>query len=211
MGDPSVNGNVRTSQSTSPRTSGVNENYSRPRLESTDSGLIRNTHRKFLHSAPPLGFFHASGAIASNLPTITDVQKGRYNSDGWSGPGQRRNSQAHRDSDIHVLNNVGQNPVSNDATFRNTLGPTLEAPSGREEIVPAIEDGITSGLSGKMKLRRRKTPFLLLPTRLPAKGLLLLLHHTTQESRMRMAINFPRNIRGCSQLKLACTRFGNSF
>jgi len=138
----------------------VNESYNRGRLGSTDSGLIRNAHRRFLDSAPPLGFFHASGAIASNLPTITDVQKGRFNSDGWSGPGQRRNSQAHRDSDIHILNSVGQNIVSGGTVFRTTtLSPIPDAPSRRKEIVPAVENGIVSGFGGKFEPKTKETSF----------------------------------------------------
>lgn len=135
MVDPSASENARPSTA-SPRTSDVNENSNRERLGSTDSGIFRNTHRRFLHSSPPLGFFHASGAIASNLPTVSDVKKGRYDSDGWSGPGQRRNSQAHRDSDLRVLNDVGQNP------FRPNLAPIAppDAPIGREGIAPAVED-----------------------------------------------------------------------
>jgi hypothetical protein len=47
--------------------------------------------------------FHGWGNVASSIPTLDDIQKGNFKSDGWSGPDQRRNSKAHRDSDFHVL------------------------------------------------------------------------------------------------------------
>lgn len=57
----------------------------------------------FATSRPPVGMFHAFGNVGSNIPTVADIQKGNYETDGWSGPGQRRNSKAHRDADHHVL------------------------------------------------------------------------------------------------------------
>jgi hypothetical protein len=47
--------------------------------------------------------FHAFGNVGSNIPALDDIQAGKYDSHGWSGPGQRRNSKARRDSDIQVL------------------------------------------------------------------------------------------------------------
>ena len=47
--------------------------------------------------------FHAFGNAGSNIPSLNDIQNGSFNPDGWSGPGQRRNSRAHRDSDFQVL------------------------------------------------------------------------------------------------------------
>ncbi|KAL2060316.1 hypothetical protein VTL71DRAFT_9711 [Oculimacula yallundae] len=57
----------------------------------------------FTTSRPPVGMFHAFGSVGSSIPSINDIQKGNFESDGWSGPGQRRNSNAHRDSDHHIL------------------------------------------------------------------------------------------------------------
>lgn len=47
--------------------------------------------------------FHAFGSVGSNIPTLNDIQTGKFESEGWSGPGQRRNSSARRDSDIQVM------------------------------------------------------------------------------------------------------------
>jgi hypothetical protein len=65
--------------------------------------LIGKAQETFTQSRPPVGMFHAFGAVGSSIPTVADVQKGNYNTEGWSGPGQRRNSQAHRHTDWHVL------------------------------------------------------------------------------------------------------------
>jgi hypothetical protein len=47
--------------------------------------------------------FHAFGNVGSNIPALNDIQSGKFDSNGWSGPGQRRNSKARRDSDVQVL------------------------------------------------------------------------------------------------------------
>jgi hypothetical protein len=47
--------------------------------------------------------FHAYGHYASAVPKMEDIQNGKFTSKGWSGPGQRRNSQAHRHTDWHVM------------------------------------------------------------------------------------------------------------
>ena len=65
--------------------------------------LFGKAQETFTQSRPPVGMFHAFGTYGSNIPTVADVQKGNFNSEGWSGPGQRRNSQAHRHTDWHVL------------------------------------------------------------------------------------------------------------
>ena len=82
---------------------------SRPSTVGSNNGrsragtLIRNAHQTFTQSRPPVGMFHAFGSVASNIPTMNDIQTGKFESGGWSGPGQRRNSTAHRDSDAQVM------------------------------------------------------------------------------------------------------------
>ncbi|KAI9048269.1 hypothetical protein LZ554_008064 [Drepanopeziza brunnea f. sp. 'monogermtubi'] len=75
----------------------------------------------FSRSRPPVGLLHAFGSVASSIPTLQDIQKGNFESDGWSGPGQRRNSNAHRDSDHHVLR------LHRHKTFRD-LPPIIAEP-----------------------------------------------------------------------------------
>ncbi len=78
-----------------------NTNKSPKPSKATD--IFRNAGEFFSQSRPPVGMFHAFGSVGSNIPTLNDIQTGNFEKGGWSGPGQRRNSAAHRDSDHHVL------------------------------------------------------------------------------------------------------------
>lgn len=71
--------------------------------QSTTGGVLRKAGKSFSQSRPPVGMFHAFGNVGSNIPALDDIQSGKYDSNGWSGPGQRRNSKARRDSDVQVL------------------------------------------------------------------------------------------------------------
>lgn len=74
-----------------------NETISKP------AKLLKGAHRTFTQSRPPVGMFHAYGHYASAVPNMEEIQTGKFTSKGWSGPGQRRNSQAHCHTDFHVL------------------------------------------------------------------------------------------------------------
>ncbi|KUJ18631.1 uncharacterized protein LY89DRAFT_683549 [Mollisia scopiformis] len=73
------------------------------RRGSVASRMVRSAGETFAQSRPPVGMFHAFGSVGSNIPTLNDIQSGKFGDDGWSGPGQRRHSNARRDSDLHVL------------------------------------------------------------------------------------------------------------
>lgn len=73
------------------------------RRGSVASRIVRNAGETFVQSRPPVGMFHAFGNVGSGIPTLNDIQSGKFGGDGWSGPGQRRHSIARRDSDLHVL------------------------------------------------------------------------------------------------------------
>jgi hypothetical protein len=75
----------------------------KPQNETTAGRLLRGARTSFSESRPPVGMFHAFGNAGSNIPSLNDIQNGSFKPDGWSGPGQRRNSRAHRDSDFDVL------------------------------------------------------------------------------------------------------------
>jgi hypothetical protein len=55
--------------------------------------------------------FHAFGSVGSNIPTLSDIEKGNYNLEGWSAPAQRRNSQARRESNVYATNLERQNTL----------------------------------------------------------------------------------------------------
>ncbi|RDW66018.1 hypothetical protein BP6252_09653 [Coleophoma cylindrospora] len=80
----------------------------RPRGQSATGAFLRNVQEDFATSKLPLGFFQASGQVVSSAPTIGDIQNGNLDSNGWSGVAQRRNSQAHKESDFALLNNLAR-------------------------------------------------------------------------------------------------------
>jgi hypothetical protein len=65
--------------------------------------LLKNAGEAFTQSRPPVGMFAAFGEVGSNIPTLSDIKNGSFSAQGWSGPGQRRNSAARRDSDVQVM------------------------------------------------------------------------------------------------------------
>ncbi|TVY93708.1 hypothetical protein LAWI1_G001257 [Lachnellula willkommii] len=54
------------------------------------SGRLRSASKTFQESNPPTGFMIATGTIASSLPSVSDIRRGSYGSEGWSGEGQVR-------------------------------------------------------------------------------------------------------------------------
>ena len=65
--------------------------------------VFRKASKSFSQSRPPVGMFAAYGHYASAVPALEDIQSGNFGPKGWSGPGQRRNSRAHRPTDFDLL------------------------------------------------------------------------------------------------------------
>lgn len=89
----------------------------RTRRTSIVPDVLRNAGEAFSQSRLPVGMFAAFGEVGSNIPTLSDIEKGNFTPEGWSGPAQRRNSAAHRDTDVHVL-----------LRRQSTMSPILEKP-----------------------------------------------------------------------------------
>jgi len=51
-------------------------------------GRLRRASKSFQESAPPPGFSVATGQMVNALPSMTDIRRGSYDNDGWSGKGQ---------------------------------------------------------------------------------------------------------------------------
>jgi len=51
-------------------------------------GRLRRASSSFQESAPPPGFSVATGQMVNGLPSMTDIRRGSYGSDGWSSKGQ---------------------------------------------------------------------------------------------------------------------------
>lgn len=76
---------------TSPGTAQINSNRSREHsATSTLQGRLRSASKNFQESNPPTGMWIATGQIASSVPSLSDIRRGSYSSDGWSGEGQIR-------------------------------------------------------------------------------------------------------------------------
>ena len=89
----------------------VDPNRSR---ESTLQGRLRSASKNFQQSNPPTGFCIATGQIASSVPSLSDIRRGSYSSDGWSTEGQiiekhRRASLSRRGS-----SQAGEQPARGD-------------------------------------------------------------------------------------------------
>jgi hypothetical protein len=98
--------------------------------------LIRNLGETFSESRPPVGMFHAFGSVASNIPTLSDIETGNYNLEGWSAPAQRRNSQARRESNVYPTHLERQNTLE-----------VIREPS----TSPGLEEKKVGGLGGVLE------------------------------------------------------------
>jgi hypothetical protein len=96
------------------------------------SNFLRDANQSFTESRPPVGMFHAYGHYASAVPTLDDIQKGNFSHKGWSGPGQRRNSQAHRDTDHHVLHSHQMRKESRNEPKKQAIVDVEKVPTDLE-------------------------------------------------------------------------------
>ncbi|MCJ1372524.1 hypothetical protein MMC20_003749 [Loxospora ochrophaea] len=60
----------------------------------TGPGPLRRASLSFMESSPPAGMWDATGKIAAAIPSLGEIRRGSYGTGGWSGEGQRRNSNA---------------------------------------------------------------------------------------------------------------------
>ncbi|KAK6585529.1 hypothetical protein PZA11_002256 [Diplocarpon coronariae] len=89
-----------------PRLAGIESQQSSTRQESSTSTIqsrLRSASKTFQESSPPAGFVIASSQIASSIPTLSEIRRGSYANEGWSGEGQinakqRRSSLSRRGS-----------------------------------------------------------------------------------------------------------------
>lgn len=84
---------------------------------STFAGRLRSASKKFESSSPPVGMWDATASIASKAPSLADIRRGSFGSDGWSEEGQlkerrRRSSQAGDEPPQSPNDNIPRNPHS---------------------------------------------------------------------------------------------------
>ncbi|KAH8658746.1 hypothetical protein BGZ60DRAFT_415488 [Tricladium varicosporioides] len=76
-----------------PHRSSTDKSATRNRGQSSTSTIqerLRRASITFQESNPPTGMWIATGQIASEIPSIADIRRGSYDSEGWSGEGQVR-------------------------------------------------------------------------------------------------------------------------
>nr|DAC85238.1 TPA_exp: alpha-L-rhamnosidase [Monilinia laxa] len=114
------------------------EGTTRSRGQSSTLSSIRRASKVFEESNPPTGFCIASGQIASQVPSITDIRRGSFGTEGWSGEGQVREKQRRTNSSLSTISQSGEqekgrgkNPVG-----MNTPNNTSPGPELRHDVLP---------------------------------------------------------------------------
>lgn len=105
---PSLDGPSSQSPS-SPTTKVEAEGNTRSRGQSSTLSSIRRASKVFGESNPPTGFCIASGQIASQVPSISDIRRGSFGVEGWSGEGQVREKQRRASSSRSTITQAGMN------------------------------------------------------------------------------------------------------
>jgi hypothetical protein len=104
----------------------------RARRDSTASsvaGRFRSASKKFNESSIPSGMWDATGSIASSLPSMTDIRRGSYGSQGWSEEGQAQERER-RASDRRASSQSGSENMR-----RQSLGTPKRSRGGGTGIV----------------------------------------------------------------------------
>ncbi|KAF7902074.1 uncharacterized protein EAF01_007372 [Botrytis porri] len=103
----------------------------RSRGASSTLGSIRRVSKVFEESNPPTGFCIASGQIAAQVPSITDIRRGSFGVEGWSSEGQVREIRRRASSARSSFSQLGDQDKSRrkDSAGMNTSD---QVPSGTE-------------------------------------------------------------------------------
>ncbi|KUJ20991.1 uncharacterized protein LY89DRAFT_704949 [Mollisia scopiformis] len=129
---------------TSPsRATTEHHNHTRNRDQSTTSTFqerLRSASKGFSESSPPTGMWIATGQIAASVPSLTDIRRGSYGSEGWSGEGQIREKERRRST----LSRRGSSQTGEELTRRkssinpNSPRETTSNPDIIPETVPEV-------------------------------------------------------------------------
>jgi hypothetical protein len=112
----------------------INADGVRPREESSESTLtarLRSASKRFEESSLPKGMWDASATIASSIPSIGQVRRGSFGSEGWSAEGQIKERERRSSIGRRRSSQTGQ-----ESSLRQTL-------SG-----PKSPDGVSSAGAG---------------------------------------------------------------
>ncbi|KAF7934263.1 uncharacterized protein EAE97_008623 [Botrytis byssoidea] len=119
------------------------QGITRSRGPSSTLGSIRRVSRVFEESNPPTGFCIASGQIAAQVPSITDIRRGSFGLEGWSSEGQVREIQRRTSSSRSTILQSGDRDKSRrkDSTGMNISDHTPSGTENKHDVLPeALED-----------------------------------------------------------------------
>lgn len=80
----------------------------RPRIPtgaSTASSIIRTASLKLMDADPPAGMWAATGSAASKAPSLVDIRRGSFGSEGWDESRQREHRRGSQGSNERPANN----------------------------------------------------------------------------------------------------------
>lgn len=130
---------------------------------STIQSRLRSASRKFEESNLPPGFMIATSQVASSVPSIADIRRGSYNSDGWTGEGQirererraslsRKGSQTSEELARHRTSSDPHSPKHQTGSQerRNNSEPEVVS-QGTSLHLGVINSGVPLGASGSPK------------------------------------------------------------
>jgi hypothetical protein len=143
----------------SPRVEHADPNRSRNTSSaSTLQGRLRSASKTFQESNPPSGMCIATATLASSVPSLSDIRRGSYNSDGWSGEGQIREKERRASLSTRRGSQTGDER-------RSSVNPHSPKESGQKfyhESVPEAAElpslhamGIISSAKGTLKDTKR--------------------------------------------------------
>ena len=121
----------------SPKSPGPDHNRSRQTSSSsTIQGRLRSVSKNFQESSPPTGMCIATAQIASSVPSLSDIRRGSYNSDGWSGEGQIREKERRASLSARRGSQTGEERRGS----LNPHSPKDSGPQFGQESVPEVEE-----------------------------------------------------------------------
>ncbi|MCJ1313209.1 hypothetical protein MMC25_006886 [Agyrium rufum] len=112
-------------------------------------GRLRTASLKFMESNPPLGFLNATGEAAAKAPSLAEIRRGSFGSNGWNAEIQRRESDLSNASSSR--RNSRTNSLQPTVTSPSTSKPAANALTSTDEI-EEVDDGFPAMVFGRGRL-----------------------------------------------------------
>ncbi|KAE8451266.1 hypothetical protein EG329_004431 [Mollisiaceae sp. DMI_Dod_QoI] len=115
--------------------------HRQPSTTSTLQERLRSASKNFSESSPPTGMWIATGQIASAVPTLSDIRRGSYSSEGWSGEGQIREKERRA-----TLSRRGSSQIGEELTRRrSSANPNSpRETTSNQDIIPETVPEVTA-------------------------------------------------------------------